>query len=66
VLYRTIVDHLFRKARRKQKKHVYFSRATLSKTVAAGGQQAAAAMQAAQSPNDSDYETTSMNAFLIG
>jgi hypothetical protein len=64
VLYRTIVDHLFRKARRKQKKHVYFSRATLSKAVAAIGQQTTAVMQAAQDRESSDYETTSTNAFL--
>ncbi len=35
VLYRTIVDHLFRRARHQQKRHVYFSQATLSKVAAA-------------------------------
>jgi len=64
VLYRTIVDHLFRKARRKQKKHVYFSRATLSKAVATAGQSATATIQAVLTRDDGDYETTSANAFL--
>ena len=33
VLYRTIVDYLFRRARRSQCKHAYFCQATLSKMV---------------------------------
>jgi hypothetical protein len=64
VLYRAIVDHLFRKARRKQKKHVYFSQATLSETVAAVGQQTTAMMQAIQDREASDYGTASTSAFL--
>src|SRR2546426_8356848 len=57
-LYRTIVDHLFRRARRKQKKHVYFSQATLSKSIALFEQQARRAMEAARRA-EADYETNS-------
>ena len=63
VLYRTIVDRLFRRARRKQKRHVYFSQATLSKSVASFEQQARDAMEAARREED-EYGTTSRSAFL--
>jgi hypothetical protein len=61
VLYRMIVDHLFRRAKRKQKKHVYFCQATMSKSVASLGKQAGETMQRAA---ETDYETSSTSAFL--
>jgi hypothetical protein len=59
ILYRTIVDLLYRKARRLQKKHVYFSQATLSKVVLSAEEKARRKMAAAAM----DYES-SKSAFL--
>src|SRR5437016_1103745 len=44
VLYRAIVDFIFRKARRRQHKHVYFSQARLAKVSAAAMASARAQM----------------------
>lgn len=59
ILYRTIVDLLYRKAGRLQKKHVYFSQATLSKVVLSAEEKARRKMAAAAM----DYES-SKSAFL--
>lgn len=62
VLYRTIVDHLFRKARNKQHKHVYFSQSTLSKVVYQAGKDAWAEIEKYR--DKGDYESASHSAFL--
>lgn len=62
VLYRTIVDHLFRKARKKQRKHVYFSQATLSKVVRQAGKDARNEIEKYR--DKGDYESASRSAFL--
>ena len=58
-LYRAIVDLLYKKARRLQKKHVYFSQATLSKVVLGAEEKARRKMAAAAM----DYDST-QSAFL--
>ena len=62
VLYRTIVDHLFRKARKKQRKHVYFCQSTLSKVVRQAGAEAREAIERYR--DKGDYESASRSAFL--
>ena len=64
VFYRTIVDFFFRKARRKQKKHVYFCQATLSKVATSVNQEAKRAIAAERRRHEADYPVTSTNAFL--
>ncbi len=64
VLYRTIVDHLFRRARRNQCKHAYFCQATLSKVVDDAELAARGAMAAAKAKDASPYTFTSKGAFL--
>ena len=62
VLYRTIVDHLFRKAGKKQRKHVYFCQSTLSKVVRQAGNDAREQIERYR--DQGDYESVSKGAFL--
>lgn len=62
VVYRTIEDHLFRKARKKQRKHVYFCQSTLSKVVRQVGKEAREEIERYR--DKGDYESASRSAFL--
>jgi len=55
VLYRTIVDHLYQRARRREKRHVYFEVKKLSQATAKAGEEAKKDMQ---------YATSSRRRFL--
>lgn len=59
VLYRAIVEHLYRQMRRREHKHVYYEKATLSKIT----QQAAASAAETQRAT-SQYGTASVSRFL--
>lgn len=61
VLYRTIVDYLYRRIRHREHKHVYFERRILSKVVKAA---ASAAQQQMQQSRGSPYAMTSTSRFL--
>jgi hypothetical protein len=61
VLYRAIVDHLFAKAKRKQKKHVYFSQATLSRVVRKIQKELTARKE--ERDGEVEYEAKSANVF---
>jgi hypothetical protein len=63
VLYRAIVDHLFRRAHHQQKKHVYFQQATLSKVAAGAFKQAASAARS-EHEEDLAYPIVRRNRFL--
>lgn len=65
VLYRTIVDYLFHRARRNQCKHAYFCQATLSKVVDEAESAAQGAMAVAKAQDSSPYTITSKGAFLV-
>ena len=62
VLYRAIVDRLFARAKRKQKKHVYFSQTTLS-TIVRTIEKEIQTRSEATNVGDADYETVSINVF---
>jgi hypothetical protein len=64
VLYRTIVDYLFRRGRKNQCKHAYFCQATLSKVVDEAATAARGAMATAKARDESPYTFTSRGAFL--
>jgi len=63
VLYRAIVDHLFRRAHHQQKKHVYFQQATLSQAAAGAFEQARATIRPI-SEGDPAYPVVRRNRFL--
>jgi hypothetical protein len=64
VLYRTIVDFLFRRAKRKQVKHAYFCQATLSKVVDEAESDARFIMATARAADDTPYSFGSKSTFL--
>lgn len=64
VLYRTIVDYLFRRARKKQSKHAYFCQATLSQVVDEAGLAARATLAMEKADDTSPYPFTSKVSFL--
>jgi len=64
VLYRTIVDYLFRRAQKKQSKHAYFCQATLSKVVDEAGSSARAVMAVEKADDIYPYTFTSKVSFL--
>lgn len=64
VLYRTIVDYLFQRAKRQQVKHAYFCQATLSK-ITDSAEKAALKKIAEEKSKDSDeYSGNSESVFL--
>ncbi len=63
VLYRTIVDHLFRRAKHQQQKHVYFCQATLSRVASQAFQQAREVLHPEQD-GDPAYQVIPRNRFL--
>ena len=62
VLYRAIVDHLFARAKRKQKRHVYFLQASLSRIVRSIEKEIRTQDEAAKI-DEADYQTESTNVF---
>jgi hypothetical protein len=64
VLYRTIVDHLFRKAQRKQARHVYFCQATLSKVWKTVEKEAENLIAAGKAADATDYPASARSTFL--
>jgi hypothetical protein len=63
VLYRAIVDHLFRRGHHQQKKHVYFQQATLSRVTMEASQQARAVVRPIYK-GEPDYPIAQRNRFL--
>jgi hypothetical protein len=57
-----IVDHLFARAKRKQKRHVYFSQASLSRVVRSIEKEIRTQDEAAKI-DEADYQTESTNVF---
>lgn len=64
VLYRTIVDFLFQRARKKQSKHVYFCQTTLSKVVKRAEQEARDKIKTEKALDEAPYSLSSKGAFL--
>lgn len=64
VLYRTIVDHLYRKAKTQQVRHAYFSQSTLSKAVDAAEKAAVLEMEGGGAEDETPYPTAARNTFL--
>ena len=64
VLYRTIVDHVYRRAAKREVKHAYFSQATLSKVVSAAASDAQFAIHSAKADEGAGYPTTAPSVFL--
>jgi hypothetical protein len=64
VLYRTIVDFLFQRARRRQSKHVYFCQSALSKVVDQARHSAIVQIANENVKDETEYSLTSRGAFL--